>query len=143
MPREYVRPVNVFSEYLAGKQAAQDERVQNQQDALRDQQIQRSQRLNVLSRNPNASPEDYIRAGDIETGTALSTYGRQQQVDKQQALTQLAGLAQKALSIQDPTQRKAFLASPEISQVYGPSFQAIGADHNKGLQELQQLPDAE
>jgi len=143
MARPYVRPLNLFADYMAGRDAAQQERVNQQQNILRDQQLERSQRLNALSQNPQASPEDYIRAGDVQTGAALSSYQNQQQMDKQQALTQLAGLAQKALSIQDPAQRKAFLASPEVSTTFGPAFTAIGADHGKGIAELQQLPDAE
>lgn len=138
-----VRPVNFFADFMAGKQTAQDERSAARANALADMQFQRSERVNALGQNPNATPEDYIRAGDVQTGAALSGYQQNQQANKQQALTQLAGLAQKALTIQDPAQRKAFLASPEVVQIYGPSFQAIGADHTKGIAELQQLPDAE
>lgn len=142
MPRYgEVRPLNFFADFMAGKQAAADERSATRANALRDMQYEQAQRVNALAQNPHATPEDYIRAGDVQTGAALSGYQQNQHAGKQQALSQLASLAQKALSIKDPAQRKAFLASPEIAQVYGPSFQVIGADHGKGLSELQQLPD--
>lgn len=139
MPRDYVRPVNFFGNFMAGKQLAQEEQVQGQQNALRDEQLSRTRNLNALSSNPNATPEQYIRAGDAQTGAALSNYQQGQQQDKTQALTQVAALAKKALAI-SPAERKAFLANPEIAQVYGPAFQAIGANAS-GLSALANLPD--
>lgn len=138
-----VKPLNLFGDFLAGKQAAIDQQGAQQGNALRGLQVQRAQGLNALAQNPNATPEQYIRAGDAQTGVALGNEQQQGQVDKQQALGALAGLAQKALSITDPTARKQFLAQPGISQVYGPAFQSLGADHTQGLAQLQQLPDAE
>jgi hypothetical protein len=136
-----VRPLNLFADYMSGKQAAQDEQTNQQQNALRNMQLQRAQNLNALNQNAAATPEQYIRAGDAQTGAALQGLQDKQQADKTQSLGRLATLAQKALSIQDPAQRKAFLASPEVAQIFGPDFQAIGADHTRGLQELQTLPD--
>lgn len=136
-----VRPLNLFGDFLAGKQASIDQQGAQQGNALRGLQVQRAQGLNALAQNPNATPEQYIRAGDAQTGTALQGAQQQQQVDKQQALGQLAGIAQKALTIQDPTQRKGFLN--QAMQVYGQAFTALGGNPQQGLAELQSLPDAE
>jgi hypothetical protein len=144
-----VRPVNVFADFMAGKQTRQDEQARQQDfddrqlaNSLQTARLERQRNVNALTQNPNATPEDYIRGGDPATGNALLGYQQQQQMDKRQALEQVSELSVRTLQI-PPDQRKAFLASPEIAQVYGPAFQAIGADHNKGLLELQQLPDDE
>lgn len=136
-----VRPLNLFGDFLAGKQAAIDSQGAQQANALRGLQVQRAQGLNALAGNPAATPEQYIRAGDAPTGSALSNFQDKQTADKQQALGQVAGLAQKALTITDPVQRKAFLQ--QATPAYADAFAAIGADHNKGMAELQGLPDAE
>lgn len=136
-----VRPLNLFGDFLAGRQAAGAEQEARQMNALRGMQLQRAQGLNALAQDPQATPEQYIRAGDAATGAALYSNQQAQSTDKQQALGQLAGLAQKALTIQDPAQRKAFLA--QAAPAYADAFTAIGADHGKGLAELQQLPDGE
>jgi hypothetical protein len=122
--RNEVRPLNLFGDYLAGRSAAIDQQGAEQGNALRGLQIQRAQRLNALA--SDATPEQYVRAGDAQTGMALQTMNQQGQVDKQQAVSQLAGIAQKALSITDPAQRKSFLQ--QAGQIYGPAFQALGAD---------------
>lgn len=137
MPYE-VRNPQVVGNYLRGRQAAQQEQEAGQVNALRGMQLQREQRLNALA--PDATPEQYVRAGDVQTGAALSGMQRQGQMDKQQAAQQLGSLAQKALSIQDPAQRKGFLA--QAQQIYGPAFTALGADLSQFPQMLQ-MPDAE
>jgi hypothetical protein len=136
-----VRPINLFGDYLAGRQAALGEKDAQQQSALRATQLDRAQRLNALASNPHATPEQYIRSGDAATGGALYANQQAQAMDKQQALGQLAGLAQKALTITDPAQRKGFLQ--QAGPAYSDAFTALGADHGKGLAELQTLPDAE
>jgi hypothetical protein len=110
--------------YLAGRDAALGQQRAQQVNALGSLQVERAQRLNALA--PDATPEQYVRAGDAQTGMALQTMNQQGQIDKQQALSQLAGIAQKALTIQDPAQRKGFLQ--QAGQMYAPSFQALGAD---------------
>lgn len=139
--RNEVRPLNLFGDYVAGQNSAIDQQGAQQTNALRGLQVQRQSGLNALAQNPAATPEQYIRAGDTAGGTALAGIQQQQTTDKQQALTQLAGIAQKALTIQDPAQRKGFLQ--QAGQVYGSAFGALGADPAKGMQELQMLPDAE
>lgn len=123
--RNEVQPLNLFGDFLAGKEAAIGQQAAQQGNALRGLQVQRGQRLNALAQDPNATPEQYMRAGDAQTGDALAGAQRQQTMDKQQAFGQLASLAAKALTL-DPTQRKQFLA--QAQQVYGPAFAASGAD---------------
>jgi hypothetical protein len=63
---------------------------------------------------------------------------QQGQTDKMQAVQQLAGIAQKALTITDPVQRKGFLQ--QAGQIYGPAFQALGADMSQ-FPAMLQMPD--
>jgi hypothetical protein len=136
--RNEVRPVNLFGDYMAGRQAAYGEQEARQGNALRGLQIDRARSVNALAGNPAATPEQYIRAGDAATGGALANVQHQQQMDKREALSQLANLAQKALTIQDPAQRKGFLA--QAQQMYGPAFTALGADLSQFPQMLA-MPD--
>lgn len=124
--RNEVQPLNLFGDFLAGQQASNANTRAQQVNALGNIQVQQGQRVNALASNPDATPEQYIRAGDTAGGVALGNEQQSQQVDKQQALGQLAGIAQKALTITDPVQRKSFLQ--QAGQVYGSSFRAMGAD---------------
>lgn len=136
--RNEVQPLNLFGDFIAGKQAAISQQAGQQQNALRGLQVQQGQQLNALAQNPNATPEQYIRAGDAQTGAALDTIGQRSQQDKLQAVQQLVGIAQKALTITDPAQRKGFLQ--QAGQIYGPAFQALGADMSQFPQMLA-MPD--
>lgn len=131
-----VRPVNLFADYLSGRQAALGERSMRQQNALLEMDMERQQRVNALSQNPNATPEQYIRAGQPQIGNALSG----QQESKQQALGQLGMLAQKALQM-DPTNRRPFIK--QAVQAYAPAFQSLGVDLQRGLAEFDSVPDME
>lgn len=124
--RNEVQPLNLFGDYVAGQRASIDNQGAQQANALRGLQVQRAQAVNALAQNPQATPEQFVRAGDAQTGMALDTMNQRGQVDKQQAVQQLAGIAQKALTITDPVQRKGFLQ--QAGQIYGPAFQALGAD---------------
>lgn len=124
--RNEVRPLNLFGDFVAGQNAAIDQESARQGNALRGLQVQRAQGLNALARDPSATPEQYARAGDPATAGVLNTMNQQGQIDKMQAVQQLAGIAQKALTITDPAQRKGFLQ--QTGQIYGPAFQALGAD---------------
>lgn len=114
-----VRPLNLFGDFLAGKQAAIDQQGAQQNQQLRGLQMQGQQQQ--LEQNKYQ-------------------FGQQQQMDKQQAFQQAVGVAQKALGIPDMTQRKAFLS--QALQVYGPAFQALGADMSQSQQMLA-MPDAD
>jgi hypothetical protein len=138
--RNEVQPLNLFGDYVAGRQAAIGQQAGQQQNALRGIQVQQAQNVNALSQNPNATPEQYARAGDPQTGMALQSMNQQGQVDKMQAVQQLGSLAAKALTITDPAQRKGFLA--QAQQVYAPAFQALGADLSQFPQMLA-MPDAD
>jgi hypothetical protein len=138
--RNEVQPLNLFGDYVAGRQAGLEQQRAQQVNALGGLQVQRQQAINALGQNPNATPEQYVRAGDVQTGAALDTLNQRGQVDKQQAVQQLAGIAQKALTITDPAQRKSFLQ--QAGQIYGPAFQALGADMSQFPQMLAMPDDA-
>lgn len=138
--RNEVQPLNLFGDFISGRQAAISQQAGQQTNALRGLQVQQGQQLNALAQNPQATPEQYIRAGDAQTGTALANSQAQGQQDKQRALSQLANLAAKALTITDPAQRKGFLQ--QAGQVYGSAFQALGADMAQ-FPAMLQMPDAD
>lgn len=135
-----VLPVNLFGDFLKGKQSAIDEQGAQQLNALRGVQLQRAQGLNALSANPNATPEQYIRAGDAATGTALAGQQQQQQVDKQQSLARAAAIAQRALNLPEQT-RKGFLQ--QAIQAYSGDFAALGVNVEQGLPQMIAMPDAD
>ncbi len=82
MPRHrsygQVESPDIFGSFLQGQQA-------RQQNTLAEMDLQKRQRVNALAGNPNASPEDYIRAGDAQTGTSL--LGAQQHRQEMDATT--------------------------------------------------------
>jgi hypothetical protein len=134
------QPINIVGNFLAGQQERQQQQATGQENALRQFQLIRAQNVNALSQDPNATPQQYIRAGDVQTGNALMA--NQEMVDskKKDALTEIGGLAQKALTITDPQQRKAFLQ--QATPAYADAFQTLGADHTQGL-DLSNLPDSQ
>lgn len=135
-----VRPVNFFADFMAGRQVAEGERRAKRQNALADLEYQRAQKLNALSQSPDATPEDYIRAGDAQTGNALLGAQQSQTQAKQQAAQQFVALAQRALEI--PAEgRKAFLK--QAAQMYAPAFAAMGVDPAQSAAELDGLSDAD
>jgi hypothetical protein len=136
-----VRPVNVFADFMAGKNAAQEERAAGRRNALADMQLQRAESVNALSQNPNATPEDYIRAGDTQTGTALQSSRTATDEGKQRALLQFAQLARRGLEITDPQARRAFLK--QATAAFGPHLSALGGDPAKSAAELDSLSDEE
>lgn len=126
--------------FFAGQQAAFDAQAARQKLASNSLALQTAQRSNALSMDPNATPEQYIRAGDAQTGTALQGIQDRTQADKQQALATMGAIAQKALSL-PPELRKGF--TRQATQVYGSQFQALGVDPNQALGQLDAVPDAE
>jgi hypothetical protein len=138
--RNEVQPLNLFGDFLAGKQAAISQQAGQQQNALRGLQVQQGQQLNALAQNPNATAEQYIRAGDVQGGAALNTINQQGQMDKLQAAQELGMLAQKTLAL-PAAERKAF--TQQAMQTYGPHLQSLGVDVNKALGGLLNVPDAE
>jgi len=123
------------SAFIGGLQAAQ-------QNALARTQIQRQQRINSLASNPNATPEDYIRAGDTNTGQALLANQQTQQSNQMQAVTQIATIARQAASI---AQQSGVAASKQFTQqalaTYGQHFKALGVNADQALGQLAQMPD--
>lgn len=138
--RNEVQPLNLFGDYVAGQRASIDNQGAQQANALRGLQVQRAQAVNALAQNPQATSEQYIRAGDAATGTALQGEQDRQQADKQQAMATIGAIAQKTLTL-PVEQRKAF--TRQAMQIYGPHFQALGIDLTKSLGELDAVPDAE
>ncbi|HLA60903.1 MAG TPA: hypothetical protein VK626_01535 [Nitrospiraceae bacterium] len=129
-----VQPINLFQNYLQGRGAAQDEQGANIKNALATQNLGQVTRQNALYEDPNATPEQFVRAGDTQTGNALQGVQDKSQNDKTQAVSQLGAVAQQALSITDPTQRRAFLHNAQ--NVYAPAFKALGGDPTQALDNI-------
>jgi len=135
-----IQPINPVNAFIQGQQAAVDRQGMLTRNALLQTQLAQAQRANALYGNPNATPEDFIRNGDVAAGQALQQTAVSAQNAKQQAVAQLGSVAQRALTL-DPASRKQFLQS--AAQVYAPTFAALGANPQQGLAELEALPDAE
>lgn len=136
--RNEVRPLNLFADYLGGRRAAIDEEGAQQVNALRATQVQSAQSVNALAQNPNATPEQYIRAGDTQTGVALGNEQQSQATNQMQAAQELSSLVKRA-NITSPQQARDF--TRQIAQQYGQHFQAMGVDLNKSLGDLDSTPD--
>lgn len=134
--RNEVRPLNLYEDFQAGRANALGRQADEQGNALRGMQLQRAQRLNALA--PDATPEEYMRAGDVQTGAALAGYQQNQQADKRQSLARAGSIAKQALSIQDPAMRKGFLQ--QAISTYGQDFAALGSDMSQ-VQQMLALPD--
>jgi hypothetical protein len=138
---------NAFQRAQASQQDLRDAR---QMNALRATQLDQARMRNALARDPNATPEQYIRAGDVATGNALaglpieqrnaelSQQGAQQQI-KQRALANVAPIAAHALTIQDPMQRKAYIKN--AVPVFADDFKALGSNIEQGLGQIDAMPD--
>lgn len=133
-----VLPIDIAGRFQQGRVDALNRQGLQQRNALGQLQVQQAQGLNALAQNPTATPEQYIRAGDIAGGTALAGIQQQQETDKQQSLARVGGIAKQALSIADPGQRKGFLQ--QALTAYGKDFQALGSDMSQVPQMLA-LPD--
>jgi len=138
--RNEVQPLNLFGDYLAGQQAAQQQQRAQQVNALGGLQIQRQTALNALAQNPQATPEQYARAGDAQTGMALQTMNQQGQVDTQQSVQRAAAIAQRAGSFANDDEMKSFLQT--TIPVYAKDFQALGADMSQ-FQQMLAMPGSE
>lgn len=136
----YVRPVNVFEDFLRGREAAHTDRAMRNRNALTEIDIERERGLSTLMQNPQATPEQFARAGRSDISNAITSQREFDAGSRLQAVQRIGMVAQKALTL-DPMSRKAFLQ--QAVQHYGPAFQALGADPQKGLAELAQLPDTE
>lgn len=102
LPALQVQPVNLFADYAGGQQAAQQNQAGQIKNALAAQTLGQSTRQNALYSDPNATPEQFIRAGDTQTGTALQNVQQQGIATKQAAVTQLSTIAQRMLMTPDP-----------------------------------------
>lgn len=136
MPDYSVRPLNLFGDYLQGRQAAQGEQAMKSRNALAEMDLEQQQRFNALSQDPNATPEQFARAGRSDVSNAISITDRA----KQESLQRLGAVARQALSL-DPVSRRAF--SKQAMQAYGSAFKALGVDPQKGMAEFETLPDDE
>lgn len=125
-----VQPVNYFADYLGGRQAAQQQQAADIKNSLAQQTLDTTQRQNALYNDPSATPEQFIRAGDTQTGNALQGV----QDDKQKAVAQLGAVAQQALQIPDPVNRRAFLHNAQT--IYAPAFKAFGGDPTQALDSI-------
>jgi mono/diheme cytochrome c family protein len=125
-----VQAPDIFGSYLQGQQA-------RQQNTLAQMDLDRRQRVNALAGNPNASAEDYVRAGDVQTGNALLGVQRQKtEMDAETAKRHY--LANQAVeNAADPIAAARELLPDSIAQfeqAHGPgSFSQLAPDQVKAI----------
>jgi hypothetical protein len=122
---------------MAGREAAYSERAMRNRNALAELDIDQQRGFNALSRDPNASPEQFARLGRSDVANAITNQRTFESNSKLQAVQQLGSVAQKALTL-PPQTRKQFLQ--QAAQVYGGAFQALGADMSQ-LPQMLAMPD--
>lgn len=111
-----IQPVNFFASYLQGRGAAQDEQAAQTKNALAQQNLGQVTRQNALYANPSATPEQFIRAGDTQTGTALQANQLdQRQIALQTNVLQSKQLASAAAAVEQSQQPKS-LAEAQFPQ---------------------------
>jgi hypothetical protein len=86
-------PVNVFGSFMQGRQARLGEETQQRRNALMDMDLERERQFNTLSRDPNATPDQYSRMGRTDVGNALMNsqrFSQEQQVHNTKMLNAAA-----------------------------------------------------
>lgn len=120
-----LQPLNLFAKFQAGRQAADEQYQSTQRNALVNMQMQDQKRVNALRADPNATPEQFIRAGDPQTAQALTAQSQVGQQQKQAAIQQIGGLAQQAIQ---SGQAKEFVSAALANPAYAQVFKAAGVD---------------
>lgn len=122
------RPIDIAGNYFAGRANVDRERQADAHNALASQEIQRGNVLNTLSANPQATPEQYARAGEPGIANALNTTASSQAEAKSAATKQIGALAAQALQSGNPRGFvQAAIQNPQYQQV----FAAVGFDPAK------------
>lgn len=129
---------NAFASTTANLQNLRDAR---QQNALRSTQLERAESLNALSRNPNATAEQYVRAGDVNTGNALAGMQADQQAQRAQAFPRVGQITAQISQIADPAQKRTAFRSAIQSNAQ--LFEALGIPADQQLAKLDTLDDGQ
>lgn len=101
----YINPNAFTNAFNLQRQMGAQSRAADQDEEIRGAQITRAKAINALG--PNATPEDYIRAGDANTGNALAGVNRDREAAMTDAFPRVGQIAAQISTIPDPTQRRA------------------------------------
>lgn len=112
----------------------------DQVEQMRGGQIARQNAINALGKDPNATPEQYVRAGDVQTGAALAGMQGDKAAAQANAFPQVGGIAAQILALGDPAQQR--LAFKQAIQSNGSLFDTMGMPHTDALAKLDTLDDA-
>src|SRR5688572_3431871 len=118
-------PISPVRNFLAGRQNRLERDSQQQSNALAQMNIERGQRVNALRADPNATPEQFIRAGDPYTANALASQAQATTQQKQAAIQQIGGLAKQAIL---SGKAREFVGSALTNPAYASVFKSAGVD---------------
>lgn len=115
-------------------------RAADQEEEMRAGQLARMREINALAKNPNATPEQFVRAGDIPTGNALMRIDESRQEQMRSAFPSVGAMAAQIRGIQDPQQKR--LAWRAAIERNAPLFDVIGVPAGQAISQLDTLDDA-
>jgi hypothetical protein len=115
-------------------------RAADQDEQIRAVQLDRMREINALAKNPNATPEQFVRAGDIATGNALMSIDESRQEQMRSAFPSVGAMAAQIRGIQDPQQKR--LAWRTAIEKNAPLFDVIGVPAGQAIAQLDALDDA-
>lgn len=113
-------------------------RAADQDEEMNALAINRARRIEGLG--PNATPEQYVRAGDVATGNALAGIQRDQSEMLSQAFPRIGIIAADVSSIQDPAQKRA--AFRFAIEKNAPLFDMLGMPSAQAIAKLDASDDA-
>lgn len=125
--------------YGATRNRFAQQEARQRRNRLLDLEEQRIGRVNALMDDPNASAEQFARAGRADISN--SSIGSRQNEralqaaegnQQRQAIGILSGIAQKLLTIPDPARRRAATKNIMNNPGYRKLFESIGADVSQG-----------
>lgn len=127
---------NVISNYLAGREFADNEKARGYENKLRAQDVAMGQQFQNLAHNANATPDQYARIGRSDVSNALVNQERYGEEKKQAAAGRLF-LAAQWVNSAPQGQTKAFIEQnfPELVQHAGPQWATATDDQVR--QQLQ------
>lgn len=135
-----IDPGSFTNAFNTQRQLGAQLRAAAQDEELRALQIGRAEGINALGKNPNATAEQYIRAGDPVTGNALAGVEQDRQRAMQTAFPRVGSLAVQISGIADPAQKRA--AFKQAITTNSQLFDALGMPSGEAIAKLDASDDA-
>jgi hypothetical protein len=136
----FVNPAAFTNAFNTQRQLGAQLRAADQDEQIRAVQLDRMREINALAKNPNATPEQFVRAGDIATGNALMRIDDSRQEQMRSAFPSVGAMAAQIRGIQDPQQKR--LAWRTAIEKNAPLFDVIGVPAGQAIAQLDALDDA-